>query len=333
MMVAASMACGRWCSAGVSTSVARRMPAAVNTPAAGVCAPASKLTTEREKPPVTGRPPVNAADRLLAPRATSSWSGTMRWRRLAASVCPTDTDSTKPTTLSSKAGTASCCHSARSHSGSVNGGRPCGMWPTTFTPWACQSKAQAMPVVTAMAATGPALVSMSATRGARPSRTSSGFKPLRTQNRKAVVPTPSTSVSPWVWGSCRPSASSRSTRLWPSARTPISVFSWLAVISSADAVMKPEITGWLRKLARKPSRSRPMASSITPDMKASVRAAAQYAGVPAAASWPMAAAVISDVTAAGPTASARLVPNTAYSSSGATLAYRPTSAGRPASSA
>ena len=39
--------------------------------------------------------------------------------------------------------------------------------------------------------------------------------------------------------------------------------------------MNPEITGWLRKLARKPSRRSPMASSIAPDRKASVIAAGQ----------------------------------------------------------
>jgi hypothetical protein len=33
------------------------MPMAVKAPAAGVSAPASKFTTEREKPPVTGNPP------------------------------------------------------------------------------------------------------------------------------------------------------------------------------------------------------------------------------------------------------------------------------------
>ena len=38
------------------------MPTAVYTPAAGVTAPASKLTTERAKPPVTGKPPVKAAE-------------------------------------------------------------------------------------------------------------------------------------------------------------------------------------------------------------------------------------------------------------------------------
>ncbi len=136
-MVAASVACGRKYSAGVRKSEASVMPMAVNTPAAGVCAPASKLTTERANPPVTGKPPVKAAPRLLAPNATSSWSGSMRWRRLAASVCPTDTDSTNPTTLMRSAGTSSDCHSAMSNSGKVSGGRPCGTVPTIFTPWLC----------------------------------------------------------------------------------------------------------------------------------------------------------------------------------------------------
>ncbi len=40
-IVAESVACGRKCSAGVRNSVARAMAAAVNIPAAGVCAPAS----------------------------------------------------------------------------------------------------------------------------------------------------------------------------------------------------------------------------------------------------------------------------------------------------
>ncbi len=53
-MVAASVALGRKCSAGVRNSVAAAIPTAVIPPAAGVRAPASKFTTERAKPPVTG---------------------------------------------------------------------------------------------------------------------------------------------------------------------------------------------------------------------------------------------------------------------------------------
>ena len=78
------------------------------------------------------------------------------------------------------------------------------------------------------------------------------------------------------------------------------------------AVMKPAITGWDRKLARKPSRSTPSSSRITPDRKASVIAAAMYSGdARLPRSCPTAAAVISDTTATGPTASARLVPKIA----------------------
>ena len=42
---------------------------------------------------------------------------------------------------------------------------------------------------------------------------------------------------------------------------------------------------------------------------------------------------MSDTTATGPTANTRLLPSTAYNKSGATLAYKPTSGGRPASKA
>ena len=62
--------------------------------AAGVTAPASKLTTEREKPPVTGMPPENAEATFAAPRPSSSWLGSIRWRRFAARVLPTEMDST-----------------------------------------------------------------------------------------------------------------------------------------------------------------------------------------------------------------------------------------------
>ncbi len=103
----------------------------------------------------------------------------------------------------------------------------------------------------------------------------------------------------------------RSRKLWPSAFTPIKVLSWLAAISKPEAEMKPEMTGWLRKLARKPRRNTPMSNNKAPERKASVIATAQYSGVPATACWPMAAAVMSETTATGPTASTRLVPNTA----------------------
>ncbi|MNC99734.1 hypothetical protein D3C83_181180 [compost metagenome] len=54
MIVAARVAIGSEWSSGVRNSAATAMPTAVKAPAAGVSAPASKLTTERAKPPVTG---------------------------------------------------------------------------------------------------------------------------------------------------------------------------------------------------------------------------------------------------------------------------------------
>ena len=42
--------------------------------------------------------------------------------------------------------------------------------------------------MTATAATGPALAATPAAPAGRPSRTSAGFSPRRTQNRKAVAP-------------------------------------------------------------------------------------------------------------------------------------------------
>ena len=82
-------------------------------------------------------------------------------------------------------------------------------------------------------------------------------------------------------------------------------------ISSPEAVMKPEITGWLRKFARKPRRNTPRRSRKTPESSASTMAAPRYSGVPWVATLPAAAAVISETTATGPTARVRLVPKTA----------------------
>ncbi|MNN77051.1 hypothetical protein D3C81_1934830 [compost metagenome] len=85
--------------------------------------------------------------------------------------------------------------------------------------------------------------------------------------------------------------------------------SWPRAMSRPEALMKPEITGWLRKLARKPRRSTAISSSMAPESMASSRAAPAYSALPVANSGPSAAAVINETTATGPTARARLVPN------------------------
>ena len=166
-------------------------------------------------------------------------------------------------------------------------------------------------VVAATAATGPAFASSSAARGGNPNLASSGFSPLRTQNRKTTEPTPIAIVMRFPLVAFAIRFCSNSNRLSPDAVMPRMCLSWLAAMIMPLAVMKPEITGCDRKLAMKPNRNTPIISRKAPDRKASVIAASMYWGVPVAAILPTAAVVISDTTATGPTASTRLVPNAA----------------------
>ena len=53
------------------------------------------------------------------------------------------------------------------------------------------------------------------------------------------------------------------------------VLSWLSAISKPDAEMKPEMTGWLKKFAKKPRRNNPISSNMPPDKNAKVMATCQ----------------------------------------------------------
>ena len=110
-------------------------------------------------------------------------------------------------------------------------------------------------------------------------------------------------------------------------------FSWLVAMIKPVAVINPAMTGRDKKFARKPSLKIPMAMRNSPEMNAKVKAAVIYSAVPCSAIFPMAAAVINDISATGPTASARLVPKIAYNIIGTIEAYMPISAGNPANNA
>ena len=166
-------------------------------------------------------------------------------------------------------------------------------------------------IVATTAITGPALAAMSAARGVKPSLTSDGFRPLRTQNRNRVAGIPMASVHGLIMSIAAASPPSISGQLSPPADTPRICFSWLVAIRMPLAVMKPLMTGCDSRLARNPSRRNPSTASITPDKAARVIAASRYSAVPCAATAPAALAVISDTTATGPTASVRLVPKIA----------------------
>jgi hypothetical protein len=114
---------------------------------------------------------------------------------------------------------------------------------------------------------------MSAGFGFTPREIRKGFSPLRTQNRNPVAPRPMVSVIGFTSGMCWFRVSRISGRVWPWASMPRMCLNWLTAIRMPDAVMKPAMTGWQRKLARKPSFSRPMVSRMPPESTASVSAA------------------------------------------------------------
>src|SRR5690554_1614134 len=178
-MVAANTACGKLWNKGVKNKAVMAIPTAVNTPAIGVLAPASKLTIEREKPPVTGKPPLTAEAILAAPKPTNSWSGSIRSRRLAARVCATETDSTKPTKLINKAAGNNCTANCQSSVGKRNIGKPSGIAPTTCTPLLAKSPRVTTTTETIIVTTGPIFVRLSAQTGVQPNCSNQPFKWVR----------------------------------------------------------------------------------------------------------------------------------------------------------
>ncbi len=178
----------------VSESVASAIPTAVNIPASGVRAPASKFTTEREKPPETGEPPLTPEPMFANPIAINSELGSILWRLLAARVWATDTDSTNPTKLIRTAAGTRAAHMPGSMEGKRISGSPPGTCPTRLTPALPKLKCQAAAVVTITADTGAAFATISAPRGARPSPTSAFFRYWRHRNRYRRVPAPIANV-------------------------------------------------------------------------------------------------------------------------------------------
>src|SRR5690554_3106778 len=294
---------------GVKNTTARAMPTAAKAPAAGVAAPASKLMTEREKLPVTGNPPETAAPRLAAPRPISSWSGRIRWRRLAARVWAIDTDSTNPTILINKAGTSKARQSSRSVLGNTMPDNELLNAPTTLTPEADSSHPQTTTLVISTARIGPPLASRVASSSLSPSRTRLRASQRRHQNKIARARLPIARVGRFRLGNSTNSSPSREGRLVPEILRPNKEPSCPTAMRMAEAVTKPEITGWLRKFAIKPRRNRPIRHRISPETKASVTAAVTYSVVPGVARLLVAAAIIRAMMAAGPTESVRLVPN------------------------
>ena len=130
---------------------------------------------------------------------------------------------------------------------------------------------------------GPPFNRKSVSIGPVPSRFKRGFRFPRTQNRKPAAPRPIITVTQLIPSRCAKSDASISGRVWPWALTPRMCLSWLVAIRIPEAVIKPAITGWLRKFARNPRRSTPSRTKNPPDRNARVSAATAYPAVPCSA--------------------------------------------------
>jgi len=102
----------------------------------------------------------------------------------------------------------------------------------------------------------------------------------------------------------------------PSSFTPSSGGNWLRPISIAAADVKPLITAWDMKRTMKPSRTKPMASMMTPTKRASRAAKPMYSGEPGSARPEHAVYTIKETTATGPTANWGDDPSSPYTSRG-----------------
>ena len=276
---------------------------AVIRPDAGVRPPLSATTEVREKLAPTANAPVSPAARLAPPMARISALTSTRSRRLAARPCAMEICSMKVITAISRAGTTSACTvdaGTPSSGASTRLGSPWGMSPTTARPCAGQSSAVVSTMDSSSTSSGAALVVRSATSAGTPRPRRAGLSQRRAAHSRASEPRPTASVSPCTWPSCWTRLRRKLSRPSPATGAPSTCLSWLVAISRPEAVMKPESTGWLRKLAMKPMRSPPMTSSARPTMTASTALAAMKSTLPAAATVPTAASDMMERSAAGP---------------------------------
>ena len=208
-----------------------------------------------------------------APSPISSWFGSIRSRRLAASVCATEMDSTKPTIEMINAGRNRASMVSRLKLGSDSIGRPAGTSPTRATPLLPRSMSADHAMVRKTSSTGPARTMTFAMAAGMPKRASQFFRSSRIHSSSASATAPTATVYQLIWPILLATDMSRSGRAVPPVSMPSSPPTWLRAMMMPEAVMKPEMTGCERKLAMKPSRKIPMARRIRPDRAASRMAA------------------------------------------------------------
>jgi hypothetical protein len=180
--------------------------------------------------------------------------------------------------------------------GSSNLGRPPLTGPTSATPRSSRSANPTSAIPTTTTTSGPG------TLGAQRRSPSSTASPPRARATVAGLASPSCRSADHAWAK----------KLSPSTRTPSTLPSWLAAMTSPMPALKPASTGEEMKSARNPRRSRPAATRMPATSRASSEAvAAARPGSSAAPAWASASAVRMEMVEVELTLSGREVPSSA----------------------
>jgi hypothetical protein len=229
MTTAASAGWGRSRSSPGAYSRRRRMAAAPTRPVTWLLAPFSAATAVRDPLVLTGNPWKKPAAMLAAPTPIISRSPSTSDPLRAAKTDAVEIVSANDTRAIPIAPTTRSHRSSSGTIGTVNGGTPSGIGPTTVTPWDSRSKTFVAAIASSTATRTPG------TRG------SACWKP-RIRTRPA---TPTARDAQIVSPSARPCTNPAASSIRPSASTekPKSFGSWPTTMVSARPFMYPICVG------------------------------------------------------------------------------------------
>ena len=231
--------------------------------------PAERTTAVCEVPPPAGMAPRNAPARFPAPVATSSRFASIGGSPGRVKARPAAIVSVKLMSAIPRAPGASSAISPRS--GSVSGGKPRGIRPTTETPSACRPKNH-----------DAAIAPPTATRGAGECGRSRSM-PTSTANVAAAT----ASVIHEVSGRCRATPTTSRKNPCFATWTPRSFGTWSSTITRPMPALNPVSTGVEMKLETNPRRISLASRSIAPVSTVSVAVAVtSFAGSPSGTTRP-----------------------------------------------
>ena len=234
------------------------MAVAPTRPVTWVWEPFCAATAVRDPLVLTGNPWKSPAARFAAPTPTISRSPSTSSPLRAENAEAVEIVSVNDTSAMPSAPATSSHRSSRGTVGTVNGGTPSGIGPTTATPRSCRSSRVTVAIASTTATSTPG------------NRGSARWKP-RISTRLAA---PTARAAPTVSPSTRPctNPAPSSTRLSASTEKPRSLGSWPTTMVSASPFMYPTCVGFDNSSATNPSRKTPASTVIAPTSNASSEA-------------------------------------------------------------